>query len=195
MSRARPTPSTPAGSVVSTEITYTWDEGNLGGRFPSNPNVWWRYTGVVRDGMVGLRVGLLRIGSDSEDNNAITETSVQLPWRKLLKNVNTITEVRTAADGSYPVSVKDLSGWFGTYLAADNSTRAHTGLDTFKGEGFILNKPGNECISLREHVRWCEQALQGHGHGALEDLDRCAASCACSTPATCSTTWTSRIGT
>ena len=98
--------------------------------------------------MVGLRVGLLRIGSDSEDNNAITETSVQLPWRKLLNNVNTITEVRTAADGSYPVSVKDLSGWFGTYLAADNSTRAHTGLDTFKGEGFILNKPGNECISL-----------------------------------------------
>lgn len=137
-----------SGSVVSTEITYTWDEGNLGGRFPSNPNVWWRYTGVVRDGMVGLRVGLLRIGSDSEDNNAITETSVQLPWRKLLKNVNTITEVRTAADGSYPVSVKDLSGWFGTYLAADNSTRAHTGLDTFKGEGFILDKPGNECISL-----------------------------------------------
>lgn len=144
-------PGTPGGATAEglkefptgvDYITFIWDEGNLCGRFESNNNVWWRYTGVAQAGDPYLHVGLLRIGSDSDDiaQSIVTEFGDDLPWRKLLDSIKVITEVITGADYSGKVAVTSLEGWFGrnTLDAAAGTFEYHTGLTTFDGSGLVL---------------------------------------------------------
>ena len=144
-------PGTPGGATAEglkefptgvDYITFIWDEGNLCGRFESNNNVWWRYTGVAQAGDPYLHVGLLRMGSDSDDiaQSIVTEFGDDLPWRKLLDSIKVITEVITGADYSGKVAVTSLEGWFGrNTLDADAGTfEYHAGLTTFDGSGLVL---------------------------------------------------------
>lgn len=130
-------------------VTFTWDIGNLCGRFTSNNNVWWRYTGVADEDDNYLHVGLLRIGSDSKNiaESYVTEFGDDLPWRKLLDNVNVITEVITGADMSGSVLVASLENWFG-HNTLNGVNQYHTGLTTFDGSGLVLNSAAGVCTSV-----------------------------------------------
>lgn len=123
-------------------ITFDWDAGNLCGRFESNKKVWWRYTGNPPAGDPYLHKGLLRIGSDSKNiaESYVTESGDAVPWRAILDNINTITEVITAADNSGKVGVASLEGWFG-HNTLNGVDQYHTGLTTFDGSGLVLYAP------------------------------------------------------
>ena len=123
-------------------ITFDWDAGNLCGRFESNKKVWWRYTGNPPAGDPYLHKGLLRIGSDSKNiaESYVTECGDAVPWRAILDNINTITEVITAADNSGKVGVASLEGWFG-HNTLNGVSQYHTGLTTFDGSGLVLYAP------------------------------------------------------
>ena len=126
----------PAGADA---ITFDWDAGNLCGRFESNKKVWWRYTGNPPAGDPYLHKGLLRIGSDSKNiaESYVTESGDAVPWRAILDNINSITEVITAADNSGKVGVASLEGWFG-HNTLNGVDQYHTGLTTFDGSGLVL---------------------------------------------------------
>ena len=137
-------------------VTFIWDEGNLCGRFESNNNVWWRYTGVAQPDDPYLHVGLLRIGSDSQNitESIVTEFGDDLPWRKLLDSIKVITEVITGADYSGKVAVTSLEGWFGRNTLANGTFEYHTGLTTFDGSGLVLYDDaltplGMNCTSVK----------------------------------------------
>ncbi|MBQ9041524.1 MAG: BspA family leucine-rich repeat surface protein, partial [Eggerthellaceae bacterium] len=92
-------PTHPAGNV-----TYTWDNTRLGGRFPSNQNVWWTFVIDPDDD----NVGLLTIGGDgsSDETTTVTEygdidgnNGPGMPWL-----VGRINDYKTYKDSYSAVS-------------------------------------------------------------------------------------------
>ena len=130
-------------------VTYTWDAGNLGGRFPSNPHVWWRYAGNP-DANSYLTPGLLYMGSDTSNlaDSYIYVNGADLPWRQLvdasdpdapLHDINNIKMVKTG-DAVYanPFMVGTLNGWFGDYTDGQGAKQSHTGITAFDGSGIRI---------------------------------------------------------
>jgi surface protein len=129
---ANPTRAGPTGHQL-----WTWDDSRLGGRFPSNPNAWWKYTKDPES----ENFGLLELGADggASGDKWVYETAAggyvhdgetwgTLPWRSvILKTDGTfdntaITDVTSMGH----ISPVDLSQWFIN----------HTALETFAGAGF-----------------------------------------------------------
>jgi len=117
-----------AASVADLEGTliYRWDGTRLGGRFPSNPNAWWKYT---KGGSDSTKIGLLELGTDGgrTGDKFVYENAVNgdLPWRLVvdnyataIKKVTTMGHIAPAVKGEDgPVVGGSLSKWFQGHTA------------------------------------------------------------------------------
>ena len=76
----------PSGYTLSGVHTYTWHDGVLCGRFPSNENAWWYYF---------IPKSILCMGTDATDDPVeISETADQLPWLDLV-DISQVRQILT----------------------------------------------------------------------------------------------------
>ena len=174
-------------------LTYKWDDTRLGGRFPSNPNAWWKYTKTVPAGGDQSRLGLLELGADGQttDPKYVYETSAlkpvdspssklsdgwgKLPWQYVILTDGTAYDATSTAGFDTAAITKvttrghiapvDLSGWFKDHMSLTSFTEAIVGnaMDTNQAVSFASLFEG--CTSLTD-----VKGLDGWNTAKVESL-------------------------